>query len=414
MEFYHSLGYEVPREVSMASTVKSSKASSRKPKKPKDYAINYDSAAFTTTLQEHKISYFASKDPNIAHYKSIIFTGNLDPANSRNSLEREIQRREDALWDLDMAKCLRSNEARFQRTIMMAIVNRQELDEKLEFICEALWISERFPCKDCTPKLCKLPQAKPDTAVSFKAETLLPSDGFHADWERLKEFKSHIFPEGCQEYQDERAFHFFLMEAKGKRGSLDNQKAQFQNLNTASQALYNIYYCMKRTEDLETFFKEVRVFSAVATTEGLSIRVHWPVKLHHEQCFNKEYPIGFQFGELGRLRGDYSRAQANSIVYNILHTYGVLKLHPILKKTIAQLLKLYPCKAPAPLLAELEQAARTEAESGEAGPLPASQSSSGQKRRASALGHSFTSNSRRRLDNVNINDSQGSEASVEE
>jgi len=204
------------------------------------------------------------------------------------------------------------------------------------------------------------------------------------------------------------------MEVKGKRGSLDNQKAQFQNLNTASQALYNIYYCMKRTEDLKTFFKKVRVFSAVATIEGLSIRVHWPVKLHHEQCFNKEYPIGFQFDELGRLRGDYSRAQTNSIVYNILHTYGVLKLHPILKKTIAQLLKLYPCKAPASLLAELEQAARTEAESGEVDPLPASQSSSGQKRRAPALRHSFTSNSRRRLDNVNINDSQGSEASVEE
>jgi len=240
---------------------------------------------------------------------------------------------------------------------MMASVNRQELDEKLELIYEALWISERFPCKDCTPKSCKLPQAKPDTAVSFKAETLLPSDGFHADWERLKEFKSHIFPEGCQEFQDERAFHFFLME---ERGSLDNQKAQFQNLNTASQALYNIYYCMKRTEDLETFFKEVRVFSAVASTEGLSIRVHRPVKLHHEQCFNKEYPIGFQFDELGRLRGDYSRAQANSIVYNILHTYGVLKLHPILKKTIAQLLKLYPCKAPAHSLAELQQAAASQ------------------------------------------------------
>ncbi len=80
----------------MASTVKSSKASSRK-----DYTVNYDSAALTTTLQEHKISYFASKDPNIAHYKSIIFTGNLDSADSRNSLEREIQRREDALWDLE-------------------------------------------------------------------------------------------------------------------------------------------------------------------------------------------------------------------------------------------------------------------------------------------------------------------------
>ncbi len=414
IKFYHSRGYEAPEEASMTSTVKSSRVSNQKLKKPEGYGVSYESPKFTTTLKEHKISNVAKKDPQIAFYKSLVFDNDLNATSIRNSLDREIQRREEALWDTDMSKCARSNEARFQRTIMMTIINRQELDENLEFICEAPWISERFPCKDCIAKLCKLPQAKPDVAVAFQAETLLPSDGFHADWERLKDFEPHIFPEGNQEYQDERAFHFFSMEVKGKRGSLDNQKAQFQNLNTGSQALYNIYYCMERTDDLDTFFNEVRVFSAVATTEGLSIRIHWPIKLKEGQYVNRRYPIGFQFDELGRLRGDYSRAQATSVVYNILYKYGVQTLHPILKKTIVELLKLYPCKASAPSLRDLQQAAATQETLEEIDSPPASQNSRGRKRPAQTLGDSFTSTSRRKLDDVNINDPQESEVGVEE
>ena len=406
-------------EASMASTGRSSRASSNRnkaPKKPPDYTINYDDPRFTATLQEHIISVVVKKDPKIVYYKGLVLDEKVDPYDTQNSVEVEIQRREDALWEADMSKCTRSNEAKFQRTIMMTILNRQELDEKLDFECEAEWKSERFPCLNCIIKTCKLVKPKPDLAVAFQSESLLPSDGINGDWERLRDFESHIFPEGNQQYQKERAFHFFSMEAKGKLGQIGNQKAHFQNLNTASQALYNIYYCMKRTNDLDTFFDKVRVFSATATVEGFLVRVHWPLKIRKEQCNNREYPISFQFEEIARLKGDFSRARTTGVLYNILYKYGIQELHPILKNTIEKLLEHYPRKAHQSSLQEIEQATEFKNTQVEVDPQPASQDSSGRKRRARDLDDSFTSNVsnyRRRLDRTNINDSQESEVSVE-
>ena len=416
MDFWHSRGYEVSDEESMASTVQSTKASTQNsqklPRLPKGYKVDCDDKRYSPTLKEHNIELVPVKDPKIEHFRKLIFFGDTNIINSQESLEKEIiNRREDALWKMDMSKCARSNEARFQRTIMITIINRLELDKNLEFIPEARWKSERFPCLNCLPMQCKITKPQPDLAVAFQATSLLPTDGFTADYERLKEIESHIFPEGNQEFQDQHAFHFFFMEVKGKRGTIDNQKAQFQNLNTASQAVYNIYRCMKRVNDLDTFFKEIRIFSASTTVAGLSIRVHRPRRLRNvEQCNKREYPIAFQFDELGSIKGDYSRAQALSIVYNILYEYGIRVLHPILKTTIETLLKLYPRDASGSSLQALEEAATTIDETDSP---PASQHSSGRKRRAPNLGDSFTSNSRRRLGSFNINDSQGSEVDVE-
>ena len=49
----------------------------------------------------------------------------------------------------------------------------------------------------------------------------------------------HIFAEGSQIPQTERAFHFISIKVKGKRGKTGNYKAAGQNLNSASQALHN-------------------------------------------------------------------------------------------------------------------------------------------------------------------------------
>lgn len=421
VEFYHSRGYEVPDEVLMASSVKgrkqSSKASSRRPKKPPGYAIDSEDSRFTAALLDHNISNLSEKDPEIKYYERLMLDKDSNTSGSLSTLEREIQReihrREDSLWKTDMSKCARSNEARFQRTVMMTILNRQELDDKLDFNCEAQWISGRFPCPEaCMENACQITKPKPDLAVAFQSRSLLPANGFMADFERLKIWQCDIFPEGNQEFNNERAFYFFSMEVKGKRGQIDNQKAQFQNLNTASQALFNIYRCMKRVNDLDTFFNKVRVFSAVATIEGLSLRIHRPIRLDKEQCNDEDYPIGFQFDNLEHLRGAYSRAQATAIVYNILYEYGVLQLHLILKDTIQKLLKLHPRKKGSrPSLQDLEQAAAAQAALAEIDPAPASQESSGQKRRAHNLGDSFASNSRRRLDNFNLSDSAGSTVS---
>ncbi len=404
----------------MASTIndpkKSSKASSRRSKKAK---ISSTDKTFTSTLLDHNISNLSERDPKIDYYEQLILEDTSNTLGTLATLEveiqREINRREDALWKIDMSRCARSNEARFQRTVMMTILNRQELDGKLDYNCEAQWISGRFPCPEpCAEKACQITNPKPDLAVAFLSRSLLPTNGIMPDFERLKIWQSDMFPEGPQEFNNERAFYFFSMEAKGKRGQIDNQAAHFQNLSTASRALFNIYHCMKRVNELETFFDKVRVFFAVATVEGLSLRIHRPIRLESEQCNNEEYPIGFQFDILEHLRGAYSRAQATAIVYNVLYQYGVMKLHPILKDTVQKLLKLHPRKnVSRPSLEDLEKAAAAQAALVEVDPEPASQGSSSRKRRAQDPGSSFNSNSRRRLNNISLSDSSRSTVSVE-
>ena len=114
--------------------------------------------------------------------------------------------------------------------------------------------------------------------------------------------------------------------------------AQVQNLNTASQALYNIYRCMKEANELNLFFDQIRVFSAVATTEGFWLRVHRAVQVNERQCNSKAYPIGFKFDDVIALDTDYSKYRASGIVRNVLCRYGIHILHPILKKVVKILL----------------------------------------------------------------------------
>ena len=395
----------MPDEAPMTSAVNdgmaSSQVSSRNSKKIDGYSVDYKNSKYSAALTEHNISDTCGKDPDIEYYRELVLGEDSNTSSSLNDLEREIHRRDDALWKTDMIQCARSNEARFQRTIMMTILNRQELDDRLEFICEAPWISERLPGAECPPAKCKIKQPKPDVAVAFRSESLLSSNQRIVDFGRLKHLHGDIFFEGFQEWKKERAFHFFSMEVKGKRGQNDNNQAQFQNLNTASQALVNIYRCMKEVNDLDTYFKDVRVFSAVATVHGLWIRIHRPVRFEKDSCFDPSYPFGFEFDELECLSQRYSRHRATNIVFNLLCNYGLRKLHPILKRTIEKLLRLHPHKTTRPSMQDLQRAAEIQA-----------QVSSGRKRRAPDLRDSLTSNSKRRLDNISIDDSQGSEVSV--
>ncbi len=128
------------------------------------------------------------------------------------------------------------------------------------------------------------------------------------------------------------------MEVKGKWGTLDNKMVQDQNLNTASQALYNIYRCMKEANDLNLFFNEVRVFSAVATAEGFWLRVHRAVKVNERQCNTEDYPIGYKFDDFIDLREEYTKSRVSTIFRNVLCGYGAGTLHPIMRKIVKILL----------------------------------------------------------------------------
>ena len=363
--------------------------------KKKTCTISPTSSKFDSALSEHNIEYESSDDD-----ATLELIGQVVPARSAGFRQKHgtgsiSTNRDELEWQTDMSKCAKSNEALFQRTIMMSILDRHALNKILDYNCEVSWIASRFPCRKCKEGECQLPKPTPDLAVAFTSKSLLPETGWGPDFERLGLPKGHVFYEGLSQNATKRAFHFFSLEVKGKLGTLDNSVAERQNLNTAAQALHSIYLCMREAGELKAFFKDVRFFSAVATTEGFRLRIHRPFALLPEQRIKLEYAVGFKFDQVLAIKGDYTRSEATSIVYNVLFEYGVNKLHPILKRTIRKLLNRRIPDSLSPSRASTEEAE--------------SQPSS-RKRRAEQQNTSFSSvgsSQRRRLNSsLSIVDSQ--------
>lgn len=173
----------------------------------------------------------------------------------------------------------------------MDLINRHELDRKLDYICEAVWTSRRIPARTRQTQIC---QPLPDLAVAFRTPTLIPG-GALRNLSPLGGLKGHMCPEGNGKGQKDRAFQFPSVEVKGKRGQKGITEAEFQNLNTASRALHNIYLFMKEAGEERKFFDHVRVFSAVATFAGFDVRVHHPVSIRKGEHIDPEYPLAFGF-----------------------------------------------------------------------------------------------------------------------
>ena len=147
-----------------------------------------------------------------------------------------------------------------------------------------------------------------------------------------------------------RAFHFFSMEVKGWQADLGNQVAFYQNLNTASQALHNLYVFMKEAGDEKNFFEKVRFYSAVATTAGFAVRVHRAFELGmNKGRIHPDYPLAFAYDEIFNTHGgDYKKDEVLNVVKNIFFEYGVNTLLPILEKAVNSVLaKVKEPKRPA-------------------------------------------------------------------
>ena len=283
-----------------------------------------ETSAFVSVLMLHNINTKKEEKPDS---KLVEILELLD--RDREYLPDEGHERR---WQHDMSKSAGSHEAIFQRTIMMEIIERHELNEKLDFMCEIPWGSSRMPRRD---QGIQLSQPKPDLTIAFKTTSLLPEDCALTDLMGLGSLVSHLFPEGTSDGGIERTFHFLFIEVKGKNGKVGNVPARNQNLNTAAQALHNIFIVMKKAELEETFFREVRVFSIVATTACFELRVHRPIRLiHGHQYIKDDYPVRFGYDEILDIGSSYTKAMASRTVYNILYHYGVMKLHPIMKKAL--------------------------------------------------------------------------------
>lgn len=241
---------------------------------------------------------------------------------------------EERNWKKDLMKCKISDEAICQRTIMMDLINRHQLEDTLDYTCESEWKCPSSMPNRNSKLASRMPHPKPDLAVAFQAESILPFFQ-QADLENLRTI---MCPESSKEVRRDRAFHFLSMEVKGAPGESAHLPAHRQNLNTATQALHNMYYFMSKAgpELLEAFYKKVRFYSIVADGTFFHVRVHRAIELKKGRIA-EDYPLGFEYDVIHEQEGAYSKTKTTAIIKNILIEYGVKILRPLLQQTMEKI-----------------------------------------------------------------------------
>ena len=309
------------------------------PSKAMDYArVNPSNNGFYRGLERRNVMLEEAADP--------------DPyANNCNDLPQFALEETDAeresyerLWALDRAKCVNgSNEALFQRTLMMGFIARHCLiygqgatePRYLDFSVEELWNCPSMPTGDYNLVSKFLTQPKPDLAVCFSRKNLIPN----ALWQQLPDATQRL---ACYEKPNRlgvsRAFHFFTIEGKKSLTPIDDEKAMYQSLNNASQALHNMFEFFQDAgpRHRAKFFSEVRFFSVVASTEGLNVRIHRATEVggagSEDEFVVPGYPLRFEFREFARVPKDkFDRKTVLELFGKILVSYGTEKLHVLLQ-----------------------------------------------------------------------------------
>lgn len=249
----------------------------------------------------------------------------------------------ETLWALDESNCMgQSNEAIFQRTIMMNLIARHCLIYRrdisrprlLEISVEEFWTCAPAPSRAFVESESSLlTKPKPDLAISFCRDRLLPD----LSWISLP-----VATQSLASYENLRiparrkVFHFLTIEAKKGMTSTADSTALLQNLNNASQSLYNMYEFFREagSDHEQEFFEKVRFFSVVATTEGLTFRIHRATRVTEEaDKVTDGYPLQFLYRVFKRLYLgiNYNRDAVLSILKPILLAYAEETLFKLLK-----------------------------------------------------------------------------------
>lgn len=259
------------------------------------------------------------------------------------------------LWAQDQAQCREgSNEAFFQRTLMMSLVARHCLIYKedvtkprvLDFSVEEVWSCPPMPTRAYQMGHKFLTQPKPDLAVCFCRQNLIPGhlwNNMPISTQRLACF------ENTSETGASKVFHFFTIEAKKAMISADDTVGKRQSLNNASQALHNMFEFFRDAgpQYEKSFYAKVRFFSVVASTEGLTIRIHRATQEPadgSDQGFimpsRPDYPLRFEYQEFARIHKDkFNRETVFRIFKKILIHYGVHELHILLQEAAKAIMK---------------------------------------------------------------------------
>ena len=252
------------------------------------------------------------------------------------SVEKNAHRR---LWIQDQAKCNEgSNEALFQRTMMMSMIARHCFiyeNDALDFNVEEPWTCPPMPTRAYVNNQPFLTQPKPDLAVCFRRQFLIPD----TLWYNLPQATRRLACyESIDESARERVFHFFTIEAKKGNTSTNDNVGKRQSLNNASQALHNMFEFFREAgpKHENNFFTKVRFFSVVASTEGLTIRIHRATRVPADGSGGglivANYPLRFVFQVFSRVQkdNDFNRETILKTFENILVGYGENELRSLL------------------------------------------------------------------------------------
>ncbi|KAI0455591.1 hypothetical protein F5B21DRAFT_503150 [Xylaria acuta] len=220
-----------------------------------------------------------------------------------------------------------ANEAVFQRTIMMSIIDRFHLKSAFDFNCEGHWSlqgSHPLPSTGGPSDLITGP--KPDLAIFFRFDSLVGM-----------ELRNQIIPaelESClnPDNHEERCFPFIFIEAK--KGFSDIEPAVLANMHSASQALFNIYTWMVKAGHQAAFFKDVRLFSFAINAQQIIARVHRAVPID----VGGQIGLEFYYDELNT-QIYYTRDKICTLIHNILSEYAESKLLGVLKAAVEKVLK---------------------------------------------------------------------------
>lgn len=351
--WYPSYNYDTSDEDMASTSVTSTNTQSKKKKRPVAFVAG--SAGFVSGLADRNVNFAPVEDEDKEWLESDIL------AMSSETCSAEEERN----WKVDLLKCKVSDEAILQRTIMMDLIDRHHIEDTLDYACESQWSNtSTIPQRD-SALASRMPNPKPDLAIAFKADSLL-SIYKQAD---LRNFRTVMCPESCKEIKRDRAFHFLSIEVKGTLGESGNWSAHQQNLNTATQALHNIYVFMKMAgkETLEAFHKKVRFYSIVATSKAFHVRVHRAMKIGEaDGRIEEDYPLCFVYDVLyNQEGGTYTRATAAGIVQNIVVKYGVNILQPLLRNAMekaSERFRAKPNHSPHQGNSELQSVLQEEAE----------------------------------------------------
>lgn len=329
--FYRKCGYLPPLDDEAAAVID---ALMKDPAKAKNLArINPSSDAFVEGLRRRNID--LEETMTLDRYADIncLAEHSLEETNA----ERESYGR---LWALDRAICVNdSSEALFQRTIMMGLIARHCLIYRqgapepsyLDFSVEETWTCPPMPTAHYS--LYKgLTQPKPDLAVCFKRNEVIPDSLWY-----LMPYATQRL--ACYEKPGtSKAFHFFTLEAERSQTVVTDQTALYQSLNNASQALHNMFEFCQDAGPLyrEKFFSQVRIFSAVSSTEGLIVRIHRAVQVAEnrskEDIYIPDYPLRFEFREFATVsRKEFERETVLKILGKIFFGYAVGELLGLLQ-----------------------------------------------------------------------------------